>query len=221
MSELVVCINRNELAEQGVGIHGIYPFNFERSNQHNYALLPRVYADNKSDRAIDIGATFPQILGYFQIVDPRGHVLAYQRKGKEEGLFGKWSIGVGGHVSQEDLCEVMVNEAEDFPQLSSVIFAGAQRELWEEINIELTDFEEIANEEEFLAHAENVLVSMNDKTSSVHVGLPMTLALEEWQMDELKLDPSEFCNYKWMTVEELKAVSNEFETWSKILIESY
>lgn len=221
MTELVLAINREQLTKQGVGTHGLYPINFDALDPQDYAYLPRAFADNKSPAAIQLGAMFPQILGYFQVVNPEGKILAYQRKGKEKGLFGKWSIGVGGHVSQEDLCEHNVVTRDSYPSIQDLIFMGSQRELEEEINLDMFELEEFAGGvEDFKEQVEQVLVSMNDPTSAVHVGIPMELQLDNFAFEDIELDPSEFCNYKWMTKEELKASDMEFETWSKILVET-
>lgn len=221
MSELVLAINRVQLAKQHVGTHGLYPINFDAIDPQDYAYLPRAHADCKSPAAIQLGALLPQILGYFQVVNPEGKILAYQRKGKEKGLFGKWSIGVGGHVSSEDLCELASTNLDNYPSLQEIIYQGAEREILEELNVELSNLEAFAGgSEDFSEQVEHVLCSMNDPTSSVHIGIPMELQLDSWSMENLKLDPSEFCNFKWMTKEELKASDMEFETWSKILVET-
>lgn len=220
MSELVLAINRVQLAKQLVGTHGLYPINFNDLDPQDYAFLPRAFADNKSPAAIQLGKLFPQILGYFQVVNPEGKILAYQRKGKEKGLFGKWSIGVGGHVSQDEMFNVM-ESISNYPPIQNLIYAGAERELEEEINLELTHLEEFAGGlEEFSEHVTHVLCSMNDPTSSVHIGIPMELQLDNFTFEDIELDPSEFCNYKWMTKEELKASDMEFETWSRILVDN-
>lgn len=222
MSELVLAINRDQLAKQSVGVHGLYEIDYHEIEGSDYALLPRAYADNKSVSAIAVGAQFPQILGYFQVIDDQGRILAYQRKGKEEGLLGKWSIGVGGHISQEDLCEHYSEELDNYPSIQELIWRGAERELLEELNLELCDLEQFAGgQEDFGEQVEHVLVSMSDPTSSVHVGIPMGVQLDSYVLQELKLDPSEFNNFKWMTKAELKASGFEFETWSQILVDTY
>lgn len=221
MTELVLAINREQLTKQGVGTHGLYPINFDDLDPQDYAYLPRAFADNKSPAAIQLGKLLPQILGYFQVINPEGKILAYQRKGKEKGLFGKWSIGVGGHVSQEELCNQYSEHGEDYPPIQDLIFIGSQRELEEEINLDMFELEEFAGGvEDFKEQVESVLVSMNDPTSSVHVGIPIEVQLDNYAMAQIQLDPSEFNNYKWMSKEELKASDMEFETWSRILVDN-
>lgn len=214
MTELVLAVNRNELDKQDVGNNGIYPFDLTKLDQQNYALLPRAYVDNKSDNAVELGVHFPQILGYFQIVNPDGRILAYQRKGKEKGLLGKWSIGVGGHVSQEDLYDV----DEYYPSITDLIYVGATRELQEELGIDINWVEELGTVESFTEAVNSIIATFADKTSVVHVGLPLQVELPEHLYDAIKLDPAEFLNYQWLTPQELKLGDREWETWSELLI---
>ena len=220
MSELVVAVNRAELKQQGIEYAGIYPIDLTELNQQNYALLPRAYADNKSDNAVELGVHFPQILGYFQITNHDGRILAYQRKGKEQGLFGKWSIGVGGHVSQEDMFSVADSTGESYPDLVDIVFEGACRELEEELGIKVGCIECLDCVESFAEAADTIIATVVDKTSAVHVGLPMQIELPEHIYDSIKLDPAEFCNYQWLTSKELKMGDREWETWSDLLIKA-
>lgn len=219
MTELVLAINRNELDKQGVGNDGLYDFELTALNQHNYALLPRSFVDNKSDTAIDLGVMFPQILGYLQIVNPDGRILAYQRKGKEKGLLGKWSIGVGGHVSQEDFIDYASEMMIDYPDVGELIHAGAIRELEEELGIQVGCIDELADYDSFEEAVNKILASFADKTSTVHVGIPLEVRLPEHIAETISLDPSEFLNYQWLTPTELKSGDREWETWSKLLID--
>lgn len=216
MTELVVAINRLELVKQNVGGHGIYPFNLAEMDPHNYALLPRQFADDKSPSALILGASFPQILGYIQIVNHEGKYLAYQRKGKEKGLFGKWSIGVGGHISHEEIMRHSdTYEDYDCPNLSRLIEMGTHRELVEELgegfNVQIEE-----GKSHFPFNMNKIISSSIDPTSLVHVGLPATLVLAESTM--LDLSPDEFCNFTWLSVDELKANDREYENWSNLLI---
>lgn len=216
MTELVVAINRTELLKQGVGNHGIYPISIQDIDPFNYSLLPRTFADNKSLAAIALGAAFPQILGYIQVVNHEGKYLAYQRKGKEEGLFGKWSIGVGGHINQEELMRHSdTYEDYDCPPLKYLIVEGTHRELEEELGVSMQQLAE-AGIDAIEFDLDKVISSNLDQTSMVHVGLPGMITLHE--TTEFNLDPAEFCNFTWLSVDELKANDREYENWSNLLI---
>ena len=217
MTELVLAVNRQELDIQGVGTNGIYPIDLSELNQQNYAYLPRTFADNKSENAIALGVQFPQILGYFQIMY-QGNILTYQRKGKEKGLLGKWSIGVGGHVSQEDFIEYTADCMENYPSLASLVYTGAVRELQEELGIS-TRWIDLGYEESFCEAVTQVIATFADPTSTVHVGLPLTVELPDHLFEALNLDPAEFNNIKWLSPHELKTSGLEFETWSQLLVD--
>lgn len=214
MSELVLAVNRQQLTQQGVGTKGIYPIDLTLLDQKEYALLPRESSDNKSIHAITLGMIFPQILGYFQVIRSDGRILCYQRKGKEKGLLGKWSLGVGGHVSQEDFLDANYSFEDDYPDLSDIISLGACREVSEELNLCLID---VLGKD--VATNFKRIISMDvDPTSSVHVGLPVELHITESQLDKLSLDPKEFLNYQWLTIDEIKYGVYDWETWSQVLI---
>ena len=214
MSELVLAINRDEL--NGYGVIG---FDLSEINAQNYAFLPREFADNKSHGAVALGYIMPQILGYFQFVNDKGQYFAYQRKGKEKGLFGQWSIGIGGHVSQEDLFDVHEHTDEDYPDIATLIYAGALRELQEEVGIDARWFSEFNSVDDFIEAVDRALVSNTTVTSAVHVGIPLTINVSSF-IDQMNLDPAEFCNFKWVTVEELQTNVDQYEDWSQMLIKT-
>lgn len=214
MSELVLAVNRQHLTKLGVGTKGIYPIDLTLLDQKEYALLPRESSDNKSVQAITLGIIFPQILGYFQVIRPDGRILCYQRKGKEKGLLGKWSLGVGGHVSQEDFLDAMNVDEDTYPDLLTIIQLGAQREIEEELGLDILSVLNNNIGENFKR-----IISMDvDPTSSVHVGLPVDLHITESQLDKLRLDPKEFLNYQWLSLDEIKHGVYDWETWSQVLI---
>lgn len=214
MSELVLAINRDEL--NGYGVIGL---DLSKINGQNYAFLPREFADNKSHGAIALGYIIPQILGYFQFVNNEGKYFAYQRKGKEKGLFGQWSIGIGGHVSQEDLFDVREYADEVYPHIATLIYAGALRELQEEVGIDARWFSEFNSVDDFIEAVDRALVSNTTVTSAVHVGIPLTINVSSF-IDQMNLDPAEFCNFKWVTIEELQTNVDQYEDWSQMLIKT-
>ena len=132
MKELVLAIHWTELRKQDARPEGLCGFELDKVDQQAYALLPRHIVDDKKellDCNLALGKIFPQILGYFQITDQEGRILTYQRKGKEKGLLGKWSIGVGGHVSHDDFLYVADSDYDGVPKLQDIVFEGSKREL--------------------------------------------------------------------------------------------
>lgn len=222
MSELVLALHWDELRKQEATPEGVCGFDLSEVDQMAYALIPRHIADNKSpafiEQSVTLGKIFPQILGYFQITNPDGRILAYQRKGKEKGLLGKWSIGVGGHVSQEDFLDVSSNLSEDYPDLNEIIYTGSVRELEEELGIDTRWIDALSSTEDFVEAISSVLYTWDDSTSAMHVGLPLQILLPDHLYSSIKLDPAEFLNFQWLLPSELND-GREWETWSKYLIQ--
>ena len=206
MNELVLAVSREAL---DVGTEsGIFPIDLNSIDSEAYALLPRHIADNKSDSSVALGKLFPQILGYVQLINEQGEILSYARKGKEKGLHGLRSIGVGGHVSHEELVTAIYrsDEPTQLPKLTELIQLGVRRELIEEVGIDIGTYME----------ANQLLVSDSNITSQVHVGLPMQLQVKE---ADISLDESEFLDARWISVEELKATVDIYEPWSQLIIQ--
>ena len=206
MNELVLAVSREAL---DVGTtSGIFPIDLNSIDSEAYALLPRHIADNKSDSSVALGKLFPQILGYVQLVNEQGEILSYARKGKEKGLHGLRSIGVGGHVSHEELVTAIYHSDDptQLPKLTELIQLGLRRELLEEVGIDIGTFME----------ANQLLISDSNLTSQVHVGLPIQLIVIE---ADIILEESEFLDARWITVEELKATVDIYEPWSQLIIQ--
>ena len=207
MNELVLAVSREAL---DVGTtSGIFPIDLNSIDSEAYALLPRHIADNKSDSSVELGKLFPQILGYVQLVNEQGEILSYARKGKEKGLHGLRSIGVGGHVSHEELVTAIYrsDEPTQLPKLTELIQLGLRRELLEEVGIDIGTYME----------ANQLLVSDSNSTSQVHVGLPMQLNVVE---SDIILEESEFLDARWISIEELKATVDIYEPWSQLIIQN-
>ena len=206
MNELVLAVSREAL-DVGTA-SGIFPIDLNSIDSEAYALLPRHIADNKSDSSVALGKLFPQILGYVQLVNEQGEILSYARKGKEKGLHGLRSIGVGGHVSHEELVTAIYrsDEPTQLPKLTELIQLGLRRELLEEVGIDIGTYME----------ANQILVSDSNVTSQVHVGLPMQLNVGE---SDITLEESEFLDARWISVEELKATVDIYEPWSQLIIQ--
>ena len=206
MNELVLAVSREAL---DVGTtSGIFPIDLNSIDSEAYALLPRHIADNKSDSSVELGKLFPQILGYIQLVNEQGEILSYARKGKEKGLHGLRSIGVGGHVSHEELVTAIYRSDEpmQLPKLTELIQLGLRRELLEEVGIDIGTYME----------ANHLLISDSNLTSQVHVGLPMQLNVVE---SDITLEESEFLDARWISIEELKATVDVYEPWSQLIIQ--
>lgn len=204
-TERVLVLPLQELVKQGITPQNILqPIDLHKLDSQAYGYLPRHVIDNKSTESVLAGSLYPQVLPYNLLVDVNTKsVLVYQRKGKEEGLLGKWSLGVGGHITDED---AIINS---ITSLTDIITVGATREFVEETGL-MSDI--------LVDDYTRCILSHRDLTSTVHLGLVSIIEVED--LSELDLAPSEFLNYGWMTLQELKDSNKEWETWSDIIIKS-
>lgn len=218
-TEYVLVIPRTELKAQGIDFSGVQEVDINKFNSMNFGFLPRDLIDDKSDTSIEIGKLLPQVLPYFIIRDAKGRILSYNRKGKEKGLLGKNSIGVGGHIDLTDSLRPEVLDINEPVALSlahstdikEIIQSGLKRELAEEVGLVVLkniDFDYI-------------IAIDTDKTSNVHIALVATIYV--YSFDELTPNPEEFLETKYLTFEELLERSKEveYEPWSQMLIDHY
>ena len=155
-----VLVVRRSLFDQLGSFHGL---NFEPKKylqallaRGNNFFLPRAQAENDP--------THKQIIPYAIIA--HDHTVLHYVRGKKAGeqrLVAKGSIGIGGHMNQED--ESLFNFAID----EAAYRAGVEREVNEEIKIE-TPFED------------RIVALLNDDTTDVgrvHLGIVHVFRLAE------------------------------------------
>lgn len=217
--EYVLVIPRTELEAQGIAFNGVQEFDISKVNPNNFGFLPRHLIDDKSVASIEMGKLLPQVLPYFIIKDEAGRILSYNRKGKEEGLLGKRSIGVGGHIDLSDAFQPEVTDNNEpvaisldySDNINEIIQTGLRRELAEEIGLELFDTVDF----DFLIAIDT------DKTSNVHIALVSTIIVPD--LKQLKPNPSEFLEVKHLSSDELFTHSKEteYEPWSQLIIDHY
>ena len=206
MSKMVLCIEREALQQQDIPYHtsGIFPFNLNNVSLEDFHFLNRKLVDNKDNKVYqDIGYLLPQILPYITIMDLDGNYLTYSRNGTETRLHGSRSIGIGGHIDITDMYDTEYN------LVNSILETIAQstfRELQEEVDISA------AIDINLLDH---IIVDTTNSVGKVHVGLSTTLIVERNTIQPQE----ELHDAKWLTVDELKANIDEYENWSKLIIE--
>lgn len=148
--------------------------------------------------------SYKQIIPYVVILNEKNEILTYQRstKGGENRLHNMYSIGVGGHLDENNESKVKTG--------MEVYFDGMVREVEEELGIKTyqDDFEVKAT----------IYDDSND-VGKVHFGV----------VSFLRIDSKEFIhhgemdiliNREFLSLEELSNRSNSLENWSKIVIEN-
>lgn len=206
MKPAVLCIDREALQQQDIPYHtsGIFPFNLNNVSLEDFHFLNRKLVDSKDNKVYqDIGYLLPQILPYITIMDLDGNYLTYSRNGTETRLHGSRSMGIGGHIDITDMYDTEYN------LVNSILETIAQstfRELQEEVDISAAIDINLLD---------RIIVDTANSVGKVHVGLSTTLIVER----DIIQPQEELYDAKWLTVDELKASIDEYENWSKLIIE--
>ena len=193
-----VLVVKRSLFDQLGNFHGL---NFEPGKyldalltRGNNFFLPRAQAENDP--------AYKQIIPY-ALVAFGNRVLYYVRgkKAGEQRLVAKGSIGIGGHMNQED--ELLFNYA-----LNEAAYrAGVEREVNEEIKID-TQFED------------RIVALLNDDTTDVgrvHLGIVHVFKLAEPKVEKRE---AMITNLTFLVRAELTARRESLETWSQICVDS-
>lgn len=204
---MVLCIARTALQQQNIPTqaNGIYPFDLNEVDFEDYQFINRKVCDDKNDKSWNhlLAAVFPQILPYIAVMDTDGKYLTYSRNGTETRLHGSRSLGIGGHT---DICDFYDEDFHLFNSPIETIAQATHRELVEEINVAAM-FD--------MTLLDRIIVDTTNSVGKVHVGLTTTLITEQHNIQPQE----ELHDAKWLTVEELKASIDEYENWSKLIIE--
>jgi predicted NUDIX family phosphoesterase len=189
-----VLVIRRELFDQLASFHGL---NFEPQkyldaflSRGNNFFLPRPKAE--------INPAYKQIIPYALIAFQ--NKVAYYVRGKKAGeqrLVAKGSIGIGGHMNDEDESLFAWDE--------EAYRVGVEREVKEEVEIS-TPFED------------RIVALLNDDTTEVgrvHLGVVHVFRLEEPKVQ--KREPM-ITNLAFLTKAELQKRHESLETWSQICV---
>jgi predicted NUDIX family phosphoesterase len=196
--ENVLVVRRSLFDELG-SFHGL-SFETEKYlskllSRGNNFFLPRAQAENDP--------THKQIIPYALIA--HGDTVLHYVRGKRAGeqrLAAKGSIGIGGHMNQED--ESLFNYAID----EAAYREGVEREVNEEIKIE-APFED------------RIVALLNDDTTevgSVHLGIVHVFRLAEPKVTKRE---AMITNVAFLTKDELLARRDNLETWSQLCVDSF
>lgn len=145
----------------------------------------------------EVNPDFKQFIPYC-VVKSNKKIFMYQRnkKGAENRLHSKYSIGVGGHIEASDGCDNRKS-----------YYKGMARELKEELGVEKHQvWEEIGG----------LIYDDSNDVGKVHLGIVHIVNL--WKPDqELHIEDT-MCNWSFESPEVLQKSVADFETWSQIII---
>lgn len=116
LTEHILVVKRDTLFNDGAW-HGLKQVNFDEyltTIQNNKEFLPRTLMEEDE--------TYKQIIPYLVFEnDSKYFLMQRQAKASEKRLQNKFTLGIGGHIRQEDLT-------------TNNIFDWARREFYEEVN---------------------------------------------------------------------------------------
>jgi len=189
--ETVLCISKDFEWPTGVSdseVAADFLAYYNEKMFYETVWLPRDVAEHSPQ--------FLQVIPYVVLLSDNG-VMRYRRtqKGGDERLWGKWSIGIGGHISFKDSEPGMLFRA--------VVNHGMFREL----------YEEWAFESFFLTSKPMYLIyDTSDAVSAVHIGLVYIAVVE----GVVPVETDRHVDHGFVRLNEI--TDGEYEAWSRLLI---
>ncbi|MEM4396188.1 MAG: NUDIX domain-containing protein [Candidatus Woesearchaeota archaeon] len=168
-------------------------FDYQSIILKNYEFLDRSVAE--------VNPNYKQPIPYGIIINPENRVLLYKRGNKnynEKRLAEKYSIGIGGHIDQEDL----ENNNENFLEFALM------REIQEEIKLEKESIQKV----ELIGYIND---DSND-VGKVHFGLVYLIKIN---FSTIIPNDDEIIFFDFKDVKDLEQYTDKFETWSLICYE--
>ena len=162
----------------------------------NHDFMPRAQAETNPD--------FKQIIPYVVITDGKS-ILHYVRgkKAGEQRLVAKGSVGIGGHINNEDYKESLLA----FTFGKQAFQDAVEREVREELSIQGA------------LDAKPIGLINDDSTEvgRVHFGVVHVLFCTP---DKVKKNEQVITQVEFIPIEELKAKRDQMETWSQLCLDN-
>jgi len=161
-------------------------------NPKNNSFMPRAQAETNP--------SFKQIIPYVVVTDGKS-ILHYVRgkKAGEQRLVAKGSIGIGGHINDEDHTLF----AQDLQAFQDAV----RREVCEELSIQ-GDFD---------ARPVGLINDDSTEVGQVHFGIVHVLFRTP---DQVKKNEQVITQVEFLPIEELKAKREQMETWSQLCLDN-
>jgi predicted NUDIX family phosphoesterase len=191
--EHILVVNREYLFPAGEKKQGFFPENLD-----SYLAIITAQKKFLPRSSMETDPRYKQIIPYliftYTRTDEQPTYFLMQRKAtaSETRLRNKYSLGIGGHIRQEDLC-------------SNSIFDWAYREFHEEVTYagNLT------------VKALGILNDDSDEVGTVHLGLVLLL---QGDSDQIRIK-SELKQGSLFSLEECQKYAADMENWSKLVFE--
>ena len=161
-------------------------------DKNNNSFQPRAQAEANPD--------FKQIIPYVVVTDGKS-ILHYVRgkKAGEQRLVAKGSIGIGGHINDEDHSL--------FADGMQAFQAAVEREVREELSVQGA----------FDAKPVGLINDDSTEVGRVHFGIVHLLFRTP---DKVKKNEQVITQVEFVPIEELKAKREQMETWSQLCLDN-
>lgn len=145
---------------------------------------------------------FKQIIPYVVITDGKS-VLHYVRgkKAGEQRLVAKGSLGIGGHINDED---------------DSLFAFGVDMQAFRDA-VKREVYEELAIQGEFNARPVGLINDDSTEVGRVHFGVVHVMFCKP---EEVKKNEQVITQVEFMPIEELKSKREQMETWSQLCLDN-
>jgi len=160
-------------------------------DKKNNSFQPRAQAETNPD--------FKQIIPYVVVTDGKS-ILHYVRgkKAGEQRLVAKGSIGIGGHINDED----------------HTLFAFGLQAFQDAVKREVC--EELAIQDEFDAKPVGLINDDSTEVGRVHFGVVHVLFRTP---EKVKKNEQVITQVEFVAIEELKKRREQMETWSQLCLD--
>jgi predicted NUDIX family phosphoesterase len=190
--------NENVLVVPTSGINPLLSGSFTASNLDRCLQYILGNQSFRSRAIVEDDPSFKQIIPYV-VVHHNNRYLLMRRTNRqtEARLHGKYSVGIGGHI----------NDTETFATGQSIIEAGLERELDEEIHL-------LGNRKSL--RLVGIISDDSTPVGQVHLGLVFLL---ETDSPSFTVNEPELMTAQWAARETLQEHYDRMETWSQIVVD--
>ncbi len=186
--EMILVVKRAEFFKHEASWAGLKQVDFD-----SYLKLINQKKEFLPRSAMEIDPSYKQIIPYLIFSHKDSYFLMQRRDNATENrLKNKYSLGIGGHIREEDLT-------------NNSIFSWAEREFHEEVSYN----------DSFTIKPLGILNDDATPVGQVHVGF---VFLIEGSTPHISVK-SELKNGQLVTLDECKSYFNTMETWSQIVYE--
>ena len=156
--------------------------------------------------------------------------VTYHRgqKGGEDRLHGKYSVGVGGHIS---INELVVPDGtanpyaiDDKHSLGTILLNETVKEILEETNIDILRYLSAEHLLDLVLSSKAFLLEEGSTSvNSYHVALPITIDITSFKDDLQTTEPGVVDQLSFKGLQELQALAQEgrLEAWSDIVLKNF